>query len=290
MSQTTTLADLLTQAWQVRQTHFPARVEFVYPTRTLPLRSTEATCALNCAHCGGHYLKGMYSLGEALKPRSTGEESYLISGGCDVQGRVPHLDHLTAIKKLAQQGGVNLHTGLVDEDVARELGKLAQVVSFDFVVDQETIDQVYGLKATPQDFIDTYQRLRRYSHVVPHLCLGLKGGEIKGEYKALEALKEGGAEAISFIVFRPTPGTLMAQCLPPALDEVARVLATARIMFPKTPLYLGCMRPGGRYRGQLDSLALHAGVNKIVHPSPPARALTEELGLTVTRGEECCSL
>ena len=61
-------------------------------------------------------------------------------------------------------------------------------------------------------------------------------------------------------------------------------------MFPQVPLYLGCMRPGGRYRESLDQLALQAGINKIVQPVPALRQLASDLGLTVIRGEECCSL
>lgn len=290
MMHTPTLAELLKEAWQVRQNFFPAQVEFVYPHLTLPLSSTATNCELDCAHCGGHYLKGMLPLKDASMRESGQEKSYLISGGCDMQGKVPHLDLLEDIKKLAKRGSLNLHTGLVDEKGARELGKVAQVISFDFLADQETITEVYGLVSTPQDYLETYRLLCLHTRVVPHLCLGLKGGEIQGEYKALEVLQKEGAKAISFIVFRPTSKTVMANCSPPPIEEVARILAVARIMFPGSPLYLGCMRPGGKYRVELDCLALRAGINKIVHPSPPARSLARELGLTITRGEECCSL
>jgi lipoyl synthase len=284
------LRELLARAFAARQSNFPPLVEFVYPRRTLPVRSTGGDCSLNCAHCSGRYLKGMLPLTEALKRREGPETSYLVSGGSDLGGRVPHLERLADIVQLSQKGPLNLHTGLVGEEEAAILGEIARVVSFDFVVDEDTIRDVYGLQATGDDFVQSYRWLRRFTRVVPHICIGLKGGRIKGEYRALEALRGEGAEAISFIVFIPTPGTPLEHCPPPPVSEVAGFLATARIMFPATPLFLGCMRPGGSYRRHLDSLALQGGINKIVHPAPPTRKLAAELGLIIRQGEECCSL
>jgi lipoyl synthase len=284
------LGDLLTRAFAARQANFPPLVEFIYPRRTLPVRSTGGDCPLNCAHCSGRYLKGMLPLTEALKRREGPETSYLVSGGSDLEGRVPHLERLAEIRELSQKGPLNLHTGLVGEEEARTLAEIARVVSFDFVVDEGTIQNVYGLEAKGDDYIRSYRWLRRFTRVVPHICIGLDGGCIKGEYRALEALREEGAEAISFIVFIPTPGTPLEGCLPPPVTEAARILAAARLMFPATPLFLGCMRPGGGYRRNLDSLALRGGINKIVHPAPPAGQMALELGLIIRHGEECCSL
>ncbi|MGB4213928.1 MAG: hypothetical protein WBK64_03680, partial [Dethiobacteria bacterium] len=50
----------------------PGQVEFVFPRLTLPVSVTGRSCALNCAHCGGHYLQGMASLEEALGRRGDG--------------------------------------------------------------------------------------------------------------------------------------------------------------------------------------------------------------------------
>ncbi len=286
----TPLADLLARAFEVRKASFPPGVEFVYPRRTLPVRSTGGDCPLNCAHCRGRYLQGMTPLEEALRKPAGQQDSYLVSGASDLTGRVPHEKRLQEITELAKRGPLNLHTGLVGEGEARKLGEIARVVSFDFVADPGTIKDIYGLDASPEDFRRSYRLLKQYTRVVPHVCLGLDRGRIKGEYAALEALREEGAGAISFIVFIPTRGTPLENCPPPPPAEAARLLATARIMFPETPLYLGCMRPGGRYRARLDSLALKAGLNKIVHPAPPARQLAEELGLEIVQGEECCSL
>ncbi len=269
---------------------FPAQVEFITPRRTLAVSVTGERCALNCAHCGGHYLRGMTSLEEALAARRPGIKSFLISGGCDRGGRVPLDRNWAGLETLARQGDLNIHSGLVDEEEARAIGKIARVVSFDFVIDAEIIHTVYGLPATAEDYIRSYRYLRRYCRVVPHICIGIMGGRIKSEHRALQILKEEGAEAVSFIVFRPTPGTALAGCSPPLPEQVARVLAEARALFPRTPLSLGCMRPGGRHREDLDRLALGVGIDKIVQPAAAARELAAGIGLEVIRGEECCAL
>ena len=278
------------RAWQVRQTYFAPQIEFVDPRRTLAVSSTGADCSLSCAHCGGRYLKGMQTLSSVVGQRHPKIKSFLVSGGCDLKGTVPLLPKMNEIKALASYGALNLHTGLVTEEEAAALGEVADVVSFDLLLDGESINDVYGLKTSPRDFMESYRCLRKYTRVVPHLCLGLNRGVIRGEHKTLQFLQEEGADAITFIVFLPTPGTAFAGCNPPPVAEVGDFLATARIMFPPLPLSLGCMRPGGKYRTTLDCIAIKAGINKIVQPAPSARLIAGELGLEIVKGEECCSL
>ncbi len=282
--------DLFAQAWALRRANFPHRIEFIYPQKTLPVSVTGNECALNCAHCGGSYLRKMSSLDKAL---CTGDElrtSFLVSGGCDRDGSVPHLCHREKIRELARLAPLNVHTGFVDDDEAREIAGVAKVVSFNFIADDETAREVCGLTNGAARYIESYRSLRKYARVVPHICIGIKGGSIKGEYKALDFLRHEGAEALSFIVFRPTAGTAYSNLPEPPLNEVAAVLARARLLFPRLTISLGCLRPGGNYRSMLDCLALRAGVNKIVKPAPAARSLASVLGLNIIQGEECCSL
>ncbi len=285
-----TLNSLLDQAWKVRQAFFSHQIEFAAPNRTLAISVTGSSCELNCAHCNGVYLQKMIPLEQALSLKGSREKSYLVSGGCNPLGKVPLLERWNELEELALRGPLNLHAGLVNDEEARKLAEIATVVSFDFVGDDETISTVYGIPVTVENYLNAYRALQKYTRVIPHICIGLKGGVIDGEYKTLEILKDEAVEAFSFIVFRPTAETAFSECSPPSLEETARFIATARLMFPRTPLYLGCMRPGGRYREQLDTMAIKAGVNKIVLPTPEARCLAEELGLAITVSEECCSL
>jgi lipoyl synthase len=289
-SQTESLKQLLARSWKVRRAFFPDRIEFVNPSRTCAVSVTGDSCDLACGHCGGKYLKQMTTLEAALTAKENGQLSYLVSGGCTTQGRVPLSENLAAIKELSGRGRLNLHTGLIGREEAKLLAQLANVVSFDLPGDDATITAVYGLPFRVAQYFQAYRDLLTYTRVIPHICIGLHGGLIGGEYQLLKNLQGEAVEAISFIVFRPTTGTAFEKAAPPPLSDTARLLATARLMFPRVPLYLGCMRPGGRYREELDLLALRAGVNKIVLPAPAARQKAADLGLEIIMSEECCSL
>jgi uncharacterized radical SAM superfamily protein len=126
--------------------------------------------------------------------------------------------------------------------------------------------------------------------VVPHICIGLHGGEIRGEYRAMELLKAIGIDELSFIVFKPTEGTRFSHCRPPDLIATAKILASARQEFPDIPIHLGCMRPGGTYRRDLDEWAVRLGINTIVNPVPLAVQLAKSLDLSIIIKKECCVL
>lgn len=285
---------LVQHAWEVRQAHFADEIFFDFPALTESITLTGQSCALDCAHCGGHYLKGMRSVPE-IKVQGALNSNYvfrsaLISGGCTLEGKVPFTQQLDFLHKLKQDVRLNFHVGLLDGDEILLLKDLANVVSFDFVADPETIQEVYGLKRGLEDYSRVYQALRKVVPVMPHLTLGLRGGQWGGEEKALDALEELGLDGLIFNVFIPTPGTRYALKQPLPVEEVIRFLAGARMRFPDISLALGCMRPKGRYRQILDEAAVALGLNRLVMPTPGARCLAGELGLRVIRGEECCAL
>jgi uncharacterized radical SAM superfamily protein len=281
------LDDKLARAWTVRRAHFPDEITWSYPLDTAVLSLTGEQCALDCAHCGGHYLSGMKPIWEVEPDGST---SCLISGGCDPTGRVPVLAHQDRVRAWREGRILNWHVGFVSEQEMEAIAPLVDVVSFDLVGDDETVREVYGLDRTVEDYVQTYRLLRRYARTLPHVTLGLRGGELGHELPAFEILQELGADGLVLLVFMPTAGTRYAGRLPPAPEDVADLLAEARLRFPGTPLYLGCMRPKGRYRDQLDPLAVRAGLNVIVSPARPARQLADDLGLAVRQIRECCVL
>lgn len=278
---------LLEEAWRIRKERFPDVIYFDYPLRTLSISVTGTRCALNCAHCGGRYLASMKPIWEALNcPDSV--SSLLISGGCDKEGRVPVAAHLEEIKTLAPGRRLNWHVGFISEEEADAIAPYVDAVSFDFVGDDETIAEVYGLARTVQDYVETLRMLKGKFKVVPHITIGLRGGKLGHERKALEILAQEGIEGLVFIVFVPTPGTRYAVCHPPLPEEVAALIAEARALLPGVPIALGCMRPHGVYRERLDPLAVRAGVNRIVSPARTAWSEARRLGLRVERAEECC--
>jgi hypothetical protein len=272
-------------AWRIRQAHFSLTITFARPCKTAAISLTGDRCALNCAHCGRRYLRGMTPI-EQADPR--GATSCLISGGCDARGRVSVDGHLEQVRALRQGRRLNWHVGLIGEEEIQQIAPYVDVVSFDLVGNDDTVREVYGLDCSAAEYFQTYQLLRRHVRVVPHITIGLRGGRISGEYAALERLQSLGAEALVFLVLIPTRGTDFEKCTPPTSEEVGDLLVMARQKLPDTPIYLGCMRPAGSYRDEVDRAAIQVGVNKIVNPSPAAVALAVEKGLRVIWQEECC--
>jgi uncharacterized radical SAM superfamily protein len=280
----------LEAAWRVRQAHFPPQITYAYPVDTVLVSVTGARCDLDCAHCGGHYLRHMQPIEAA---RVKGASSVLISGGCDRQGRVPVLEALGQIAALrtdpsAGPRRLNWHVGLIDEPTAAAISPYVDTISFDVVGDQATIIECYGLDVTPAQYEATYRMLRRHARVVPHITIGLRGGELGHERPAMEMLSRCGLDALVLIVLIPTPGTRYADRDPPDVEQVAGLLAEARLRFPDLPLHLGCMRPRRAYRARLDPLAVRAGVNVLVSPSREGKAAAEALGLEALETRECC--
>jgi len=261
------------------------RVTFTRPRRTLAISLTGRWCALNCAHCGGHYLRGMVDIRRA---DAAGRTSCLISGGCDLDGRVPVTSCMGHVARLRPGRMMNWHVGCISEDDMRQIAPFADVISFDFVGDDATIREVYGLPHTVDEYVHTYTLIRHFVPVVPHLTLGLRGGRFSGEHSAVERLVQLEPEALVLLVLIPTRGTRYSGCCPPLLSEVASFFRFARASLPTTPLYLGCMRPGGAYRRELDRLAVDAGLDKIVNPAPTALRAAHSLGLAVKWEDECC--
>ena len=281
---------LAQDGWKLREQHFGATICFTYPTATQTVSVTGTHCELNCAHCGGHYLQQMKPLTAISQPGDIIGRSCLISGGCNRDGKVPLTAVTARLQELKQGRRYNLHVGLVDAEDIDKLAGIADMVSFDFVGDTATIQEVFGTNHTVDDYVACYKLLQQSGPVMPHICIGLYGGEIRGEYQALQLLRELGAAGLTFIVFTPTRGTAFADRQPPSLAAVVKLFVKARQLFPDIPLHLGCMRPGGRYRTELDQWAVKSGINTIVNPTPGAVRLARSLDLAMTRGEECCSL
>lgn len=231
------------------------------------------------------------SIGDILKKRKI--KSCLISGGYNKCGEVPFKKKLKFIKELKRKGiKLNLHTGLISSEIIQELKEIDPVVSFDFLIDNETIEEVYnsgGFKLSGSLFISTFESLLNNNiKVIPHITLGLFKGKIKGEFSALEYLSRKHIKEVIFLVLVPTRGTDYASLAPPDLYDVERVFSFARRILPDTDFSLGCMRPRGSYREKLDLLAVKYGFGKIVMPSRGAEEYVKREGFKVNNFYQCC--
>lgn len=306
--------ELQAEAWEVRQRHHPAELVFAVPGvkrydteryansphRFASISLTGRRCALGCDHCRGKLLVGMLPAPTPdalleLGPRlvKQGCEGVLISGGANADGSVPIAAHLPAIAQLkALDLHVIVHTGLLDRETAEGL-KAAKVdqVLFDVVGDAETIQRVLHLDRTPDDYAATLALLDELEiPVAPHVIVGLHFGQLRGELAALEMIGRSHADVIVIVVLRPLPGTPMADVPAVAPEAMGRVAAAARLLNPTVPLTLGCARPSGLAKIEMERRALLAGVNSVAFPDPATVRLAEELGLQTAFVESCCTL
>ena len=185
-----------------------------------------------------------------------------------------------------------MHSGLVGRANARRL-KSAGVdqVLFDVVGDAETVRSVYGLNKGPEDYAASLQALHDAGlPVALHVVVGLHFGEIRGEYRALEIIRDAGAERLVLVALKALPGTPMADAPRVPVEAIADIAATARIDNPTTPISFGCARPYGPVKAELEQALVAAGVNALAFPEAATIRHAAELGLSHRFVERCCSL
>lgn len=268
-----------------------------YPAVSL----TGRHCDQGCDHCGGRLLETMLPVTSpselrrvALRAAERGDVGLLVSGGSDSQGRLPWDEFIPTLAEIKQETGLILtaHVARIDESTARGL-KAAGVSQalIDVVGDESTAREVLHL---PDGLAAQEETLAACAaaglEIAPHIILGLHRGEMRGERAALERLAALNPRLVVFVVLMPMKGTAMAGVTPPSPQEVAAFLVEAREILPQSRHHLGCARPRGRYRAELDRLAVYAGVNALAVPSDAALKAADELGLEVVQHDTCCSV
>jgi len=296
-------SELAEACWRTRLTSFDNELQVFRPgERFPPISITGRRCELMCKYCLGRYLRGMIpaeSPSELLKLCSSlakrGAEGVLISGGFDKHGVLPVRPFLSVIRAVKESLGLTIaiHPGLVDRELAEELFSAGvDIALFDIVGDEETIRNVIGLNKSPRDYAVSLRALREAGIPVlaPHVCLGVRGGELSGELEALKMARAVRPDVLVLIIFVPTRGTPFWGREPPSPGDVGKLMAIARLMFPNTPVALGCMRPRGPYKAEVDALAVRLGLDRIALPSRRALEEAEALGLHVVWRGVCCAV
>jgi uncharacterized radical SAM superfamily protein len=261
---------------------------------------TGAGCTLKCKHCGGLVLETMYpaTSPETLfelcaKLKREGALGCLISGGCRPDGSVPLEKFADAIAKVKRELGLTVivHTGIIGADTAallKEGGVDSALI--DIIGSDETIREIYNLDVTTKDYERSLKALNDSGIAfVPHVIVGLHHGRLKGELNALKMISNYKPSALVTIAFMPIHKTEMEKVQPPEPEDIAKIIKTARMMFPRTPLVLGCMRPKGRHRDRTDILAIRAGVDAIAFPAEEAIKYAQNQGHKIAFSSFCCS-
>ncbi len=269
---------------------------FIEPFTPVSLSGTR--CSLQCKHCNSYYLNHMLDgssgrlYSQAAHLANTGAKGILLSGGSAPDGSVPTYEQVDIILNIKRDLNLKIsaHTGIVNQKQAQALSKYLDMALVDVIGDDETIHDILGLDACVQDYERSLRELTEAGiPLAPHIIVGLHNGELKGEFKALEIVRKFNPESVVIVVFIPTKGTSMEMIAPPELEDVVKVITTAREMFD-VPLSLSCVRPGGRYRSMLDRYAILCGIDMIAVPSRSAYSTAEELGLNIVEiPKMCCS-
>ena len=311
-----TTAEPLLRPAEVRRANFPDVMDFyapglkrwqtsewvpANPRRFLPVSVTGSACALSCDHCQAKVLDAMVSIraGQdlfslATRLREQGSEGLLVSGGSTRTGGVPLLAHLHHIRRIREDLGMKVivHCGLVSPELAAGLAACgADGVMLDVVGADETLRDVYHLNLTVDDVDRSLRLLSGHGlRIIPHIVLGLHYGRFLGEHRALDLLTCYPVSTLVLVVLVPLAGTPMAHVPPPRPDEVADFFATARLAAPATTINLGCARPLGAVKRELDQAAIDLGLNGIAYPADGAIEYARSRGLTPRLFEYCCSL
>ena len=301
---------------QVRRANFPDVMDFyapglkrwqtsewapARPGRFLPVSVTGSACALSCEHCQAKLLASMvpvragqdlYTL--AARLRQQGAEGLLVSGGSTRSGGVPLLAHLGHVPRIREELGMKVvvHSGLVSPELAAGLAASGvDGVMLDVIGADETLHDVYHLDAGVADIDRSLRLLSDHGlRVVPHIVLGLHYGRFAGEHRALEMVSRYPVRALVLVVLVPLPGTPMGDLPAPPVDQVTEFFRAARLAVPATPLNLGCARPAGPAKLELDQAAIDLGLNGIAYPADGAIEYARSHGLEPRLFEYCCSL
>lgn len=281
------------------------RAYYVWPS--FPSVSiTGDSCLLDCIHCNKVYLSHMQSANRPEKfvdlcreLKEKGAKGILVSGGCDREAGLLNLEKfLPALKEVHALGLIiKLHTGLADERMAGLIADSGiEIASQEIVGDQRSVKEIFGLDLDVREYFETFRRLGDAGvlHLCPHLCVGLHRGEMLGELRALEMMKETFVPStLAIIAFRPTKGTVLEDARAPTGEDMATVVKRARELFPDTKLILGAMRPRSSTRNDpnkdvrisLERAALENGIDGIEIPSNEIMRMARDKGKRILKVE-----
>ncbi len=271
------------------------------PRRFLPVSVTGDACALQCDHCQAKVLEGMIAVTGrrdlfelAARLQSEGTDGLLVSGGSTRTGAVPLERHLDDIGRIRRELGMKVvvHSGVVTPTVARGLADVGvDAVMLDIIGADETIRDVYHLDLTTSDFDRSLSHLAEAGlRIIPHIVLGMHYGQFLGEQTALDMIASYPVSTLILVVLVPLVGTPMEHIAPPPVADVIDFVDVARSTLPTTTLNLGCGRPMGAMKVELDRAAIDHGLNGIAYPADGAIEYARGRGLTANLYEYCCSL
>ncbi len=253
-----------------------------------------------CRHCKGKLLESLvYAttcdelVKKALALYKNGAKGILLTGGCDERGRVPISDIVPAIKTIKDKTGMMLiaHTGFISREEATAMrGSGLDGIGFDVIGDMGTAKEVYGISVSEREYMESLRAIEDSGLMVfPHVCVGLHFGELRGELRALELIREVKPATVIITGLMPVAGTPMAH-IKPRLSDFEKVITRAVEMFPDNPVVLGCAHSSGKDREEIEMIAMKCGVSGIAAPAVRTARFAVENGFEVNYYGMCCGL
>ncbi|WP_457557569.1 radical SAM protein [Candidatus Harpocratesius sp.] len=281
------------------------RIKCYIPGSEFPSISlTGDACALDCEHCDKKYLHHMLpattpdKLEEILKQmKQNGKIGTLLSGGCDVNGKIIYKPFADVIKHFKDSPPgknfyLNSHVGLVSDSEAQLIHDIGiDCVSFDVNLDPEVISNVFHLDHTIEDYKNSFQALLDNKvRVIPHILIGANFGRIKEEITALQYVAQFSPEILVFIVMIPprNAGKMDSRfsLVPP--EDIAKLILIAHYFMPSTEISLGCMRPYWSQAFTTEKWAVQAGLSRLVKPTLKIRHWLKEQFYQLDFYSACC--
>jgi len=301
--------DLFNQAWNVARVHhgntftfyLPGMIRYgkirgLYPALSL----TGERCELLCEHCKGLLLKPMIKASDpetlvkkCCKLARSGHSGVLLSGGSDLEGRLPWENFYQAIKRIKTETDlfISVHSGFLDFPMAAALKEAGvDQALIDIMGDEETAKKIYHLDGLQEVATSLENLVSSGLDVVPHIVAGLMYGKIRSEYDALQIISSFKLSSFVIVVLTPLKGTPMSGVSSPSPIEIARLIATARLMMPHTSISLGCERPRNRQGQFMEELAIQAGATRMAVWSKKTVDVALHLGLKPRFQPTCCSV
>lgn len=279
----------------------PGRINFFITSSLFTSISvTGSSCALMCKHCRGKLLEPLIPATtceelerKALQLHRRGAKGILLTGGCDERGRVHVNNLIPAIKAIKEKTDLLLiaHTGFISLEDAKALkGSGLDGIGFDVLGDMGTAREVYGLEVSEKEYVKSLRAIEDSGIMVfPHVCVGLHFGELRGEFRALELIRNIDPATVIITGLMPVAGTPMAH-IKPRPSDFKEVIKRAIELFPGTPIVLGCAHSSGRDREEIERIALQRGVSGIAAPTMATVEFAKESGYEIHYYGTCCGL
>jgi uncharacterized radical SAM superfamily protein len=105
-------------------------------------------------------------------------------------------------------------------------------------------------------------------NIVPHICIGLYYGEIHKELDSIKFILDSGINpSLIVLIALIPPKKSKTKFKTPKPIDIAKIITIVRILFPHTEISLGCMRPRGSIKVDIEKYAIKGGINRIEIPS-----------------------